>query len=134
MQTYLLISLVACLLLAVGCNSTQNYGGAESSDHTGHLRHVVMFQFKDTATPQQIKSVEDHFARLPDSIPEIIDYEWGTNNSPEGLNDGLTHCFLVTFKDDAGRATYLPHPAHKAFVEELKPILEKAVVIDYVAK
>lgn len=134
MQVYLPMLLSACLLVAVGCESMQCCGGGADTSHTGHLRHVVMFQFKDTATPEQIRSIEEHFARLPDSIPAIVDYEWGVNNSPEGLNDGLTHCFLVTFKDAAGREAYLPHPAHEAFVTELKPILEKAVVVDYVAR
>ena len=68
------------------------------------------------------------------AINTIIAYEWGTNVSPEGLNGGLTHCFLVTFKDKAGLDAYLPHPAHQAFVTLLKPSLDKVTVIDYVAK
>ena len=95
------------------------------------LRHVVLFQFKADAAPEDIKKVEEAFAALPGKIPEIVDFEWGTNNSPEGLNDGLTHCFLVSFASEEGRATYLPHPAHKEFVEILGPHLEKATVIDY---
>lgn len=47
---------------------------------------------------------------------------------------GFTRCFLVTFNDDAGRAVYLPHPAHKAFVKLLKPQLDKVLVIGYVAR
>jgi hypothetical protein len=71
---------------------------------------------------------------LPSKIPEVVDYEWGTNDSPEGLNDGLTHCFLVTFRDAKGRAAYLPHKEHQKFVALLRPRLDKAVVVDYVAK
>jgi quinol monooxygenase YgiN len=67
-------------------------------------------------------------------IDSIHSYEWGTNNSPEKLGQGFTHLFFVTFKDEAGRAKYLPHPAHLAFVEKLKPILEEPMVIDYWAK
>jgi hypothetical protein len=55
----------------------------------------------------------------------------GTNNSPEGLNDGFTHCFFVSFNSEQDRAVYLPHPAHQAFVDVLKPYLDKALVIDY---
>ncbi|MFG0263746.1 MAG: Dabb family protein, partial [Rhodopirellula sp. JB055] len=73
----------------------------------------------------------DAFRNLPNEIPEIADFEFGTNNSPEGLNEGLTHCFLVTFESEEDREAYLPHPAHLAFVEVLKPHLEKVVVIDY---
>ena len=95
------------------------------------LRHVVLFKFKDTATPEQIKTVEEAFRALPSKIKEIKDLEWGTNNSPEGLNEGLTHCFFVTFASEKDREIYLPHPDHKAFGEILKPILDKVVVVDY---
>ena len=61
------------------------------------LRHVVMFKFKDDATTTNVKSVEDAFLLLPGQIKLIKDFEWGTNNSPEKLNEGLTHCFFVTF-------------------------------------
>lgn len=98
------------------------------------LRHVVLFKFKDSATPDQIKKVEDAFIALPSKIKEVKGFEWGTNNSPEGLNEGLTHCFFVTFSSEKDRDVYLPHPQHKAFVEILKPILDKVVVVDYWAK
>lgn len=98
------------------------------------LRHVVLFQFKADATPEQVKKVEDAFRSLSSKIKEIKDFEWGTNNSPEGLNQGLTHCFFVTFASEKDRDVYLPHPEHKAFVEILKPYLEKATVVDYWAK
>jgi len=65
------------------------------------LRHVVLFKFQDSATDEHIKTVEDAFHALPSKIDAIHDYEWGTNNSPEGLNKGLTHCFFVTFLSEA---------------------------------
>lgn len=95
------------------------------------LRHVVMFQFKKDSSEQEIQTVVDAFRALPSQIPEIADFEYGTNNSPEKLNDGFTHCFLVTFKSEKDRAAYLPHKAHSAFVDVLKPHLEKVMVIDY---
>ncbi|MFT4022190.1 MAG: Dabb family protein [Flavihumibacter sp.] len=95
------------------------------------LRHVVLFKFKTTATEAQIKTVEAAFRQLPAQIKTIKGFEWGTNNSPEGLNEGLTHCFFVTFASEKDRNDYLPHPAHKAFVEKLDGLLDKAVVVDY---
>jgi hypothetical protein len=95
------------------------------------LRHVVCFKFKPEATPEQIKKVETEFVALKSRIPQIAALEWGTDNSPEKLADGFTHCFIVTFKTEADRDAYLPHPEHKKFVEILKPILEKPFVIDF---
>lgn len=97
------------------------------------LRHVVLFKFKESSSPEQVEKLVKEFRALSKKIPLIADFEYGVNNSPEGLNDGLTHCFLVTFKSEKDRDAYLPHAAHKAFVEQLKPHLEKALVVDYVA-
>lgn len=98
---------------------------------TKQLRHVVLFKFKDGTTEAEIKKVEEAFRALPSKIKEIKGFEWGTNNSPEGLNQGFTHCFFLTFANEEGRAIYLPHPAHKAFGEVLRPYLDKVLVIDY---
>lgn len=98
------------------------------------LRHVVLFKFKDGTSDKDIKKVEDAFSALPSKIPQIIGYEWGTNNSPEGLDKGLTHCFLLTFKSEEDRAIYLPHQDHKAFGEVLGPHLDDVLVLDYWAR
>lgn len=95
------------------------------------LRHVVLFAFKNSATSDDIRAIESAFGRLPAQIPEIVDFEWGVDVSVEHLSRGYTHCFLVSFLNEAGRDAYLPHPAHRAFVAQLEPYLEKALVIDY---
>ena len=95
------------------------------------LRHVVLFKFKDSSTAADIKKVEDAFADLAKKLPLIKGYEWGTNNSPEKLNQGLTHCFLLTFTSAKDRDDYLVHPDHKAFGKVLGPHLDKVTVVDY---
>ncbi len=95
------------------------------------LRHVVLFAFKETATPEQIHTIEQSFCALADKIDVIQNFEWGTNVSIENKADGFTHCFFVTFQNEAGRNAYLPHPAHQAFGVLLRPCLEKVLVIDY---
>src|SRR4028119_1055845 len=95
------------------------------------LRHIVLFGFKNEATPEQIRQVEDAFRALPSKISEIADFEWGTNVSPENLAQGFTHCFFVTFSSAAERDAYLPHPAHKEFGQVLRSHLERVLVLDY---
>ena len=51
--------------------------------------------------------------------------------SVENLSQGYTHCFLVTFRSEQDRDSYLPHPAHQEFVAALQPHLKQALVIDY---
>ena len=139
-KRYLLLFYVA---LSFGCNSPGNSADApgeevravattnEETVPEKLLRHVVLFKFKDESTPEDIQKVEEAFSALPAAIPEIKGYEWGTNNSPEGLNDDFTHCFFLSFASEEDRAIYLPHPAHKAFGAVLSPHLDKVLVVDY---
>ena len=95
------------------------------------LRHVVLFKFKDTATPEQIKSIEDAFCLLPKKISGVRGFEWGTDISPEKLNQGFTHSFLLTFASEADRDAYLIHPEHKAFGKLVGPYVDKVCVVDF---
>ncbi len=95
------------------------------------LRHVVLFKFKDAASKEEIQKVENAFLDLPNKIEQIKDFEWGLNNSPEGLNKDFTHCFLVTFNSEEDRSIYLPHPSHQDFVTLLGPVLDDVLVLDY---
>ncbi len=134
MARVLLAATFMALVLG-GCSSSgKEQGKMLDNPALGRIRHVVVFKFKDTATPQQIREIEQAFAALPSQIPQIRGYEWGTNVSPEGLSQGFTHAFLVTFDDAKSRDAYLPHPAHKKFAEKLGPVLDKVMVVDYVAK
>ncbi|MHC4426227.1 MAG: Dabb family protein, partial [Planctomycetota bacterium] len=98
------------------------------------LRHVVLFKFNDGTTDEQIGQIENAFCALPGRVDAIHDLEWGTDVSVENLQQGFTHCFLVTFRSEADRAKYLPHPAHKEFGRLLGPHLDKVVVVDYWTK
>ena len=98
------------------------------------LRHVVLFSFKPDATSEQVDAIVTGFGALPAAIPGVNAYEWGTNVSPEGLNDGFTHCFTLTFGSAQDRDAYLVHPAHQAFVGALGACLERSLVLDYWAR
>ena len=141
------------LLICAGCTSAENStpaSTATSVDKTDPepnadmkkemdtpdrsqqvLRHAVFFSFKEASTAADIQTVTDAFAALPSKIDSIIDFTWGKNNSEEKLDDGFTHCFLLTFQDEAGRAAYLPHPDHKAFGDILRPHMKDVFVIDW---
>ena len=129
--------LAVAFLVAAGFLTSEPGAAAEKGQknpHLGRIRHVVLLQFKAATTPQHIAAIEAGFRDLSKKIREIVDLEWGTNVSEEKLDQGFTHCFVVTFSDLKSRDAYLPHPAHQAFVSVLKPCLEKVLVIDFVAK
>lgn len=100
----------------------------------GPVYHIVHFKFKADAKAEDVKKVETEFAALKGKISEVQTLDWGTDSSPEKLSDGFTHCWVLTFKNEKDRDTYLVHPAHKAFVDVLKPVLEKPLVVDFIPK
>ena len=97
------------------------------------VRHIVIFKYKPTATPEQIAQVTKALGDLKNTIPGIVSFEHGVNNSPENKNLGFTHVYLLTFEDAAARDTYLPHAEHKKFgalLGQLK-IVDDVFVVDY---
>ena len=97
------------------------------------VKHVVVFKYKSKATEAQIGEVTEAFKSLKNKIPGILSFEYGINNSPEKLNKGFTHIYLLTFEDAAARDAYLPHPEHKKFGEMLGrlDVLEEPFVVDF---
>lgn len=108
--------------------------GVTAGDGKKKLRHFVVFKFKSELKPEQVEEVVKAFAALPGKIDTITDFEMGTDVSVEMKADGYTHAFMVTFADEKGRETYLPHPAHQEFVKLVGPRIEKVFVFDYWAK
>ena len=95
-------------------------------------RHVVFFKFHDDTGKDKVESIVEAFRGLCSELPFVRDFEWGQNSSPEHLNEGYTHCFIVTFANEKDRDTYLPHPAHQAFCKNhLDENLEKVCVVDF---
>ena len=75
--------------------------------------------------------IQKDIETLEKKIADIKGFEKGTNNSPEGLNKGFKHCYLITFDSEKGRDNYLIHPDHKKFVEIVGPVVEDVFVVDY---
>jgi hypothetical protein len=95
------------------------------------LRHAVFFKFKPTSAKADVDRVVEAFRALPSKIKEIREFQWGENISRFEGDDRFTHCFLLTFADEAGRNAYLPHSDHKAFGSVVGPHLAGVFVIDY---
>ena len=126
------MNILLCVLVLLGM--AMSAFAADASAKNGKLRHVGSFKFKDTATPDQIREVEDAFRALKNKIPGIVSIEWGTNVSTEKRDKGFTHCFIVTFKNEKDRDAYIIHPEHKKFVDFALPSVADVFVLDFFAK
>ena len=127
-RTFTMLALIAAI--TIGVSGTMHvFAGEEKAPG---FRHVVLFKFKDGTSDADIKKVQRAFLDLKKGIDVVRDIESGKDVSTENLQQGFTHCFIVTFDDAKGRDTYLTHPVHKEFVKLAGPVLDKALVIDFV--
>ena len=90
------------------------------------LRHVVLFGFGKAHSSTAIAEVIRRFAELKALVPGIDDFEWDENSSPEGLDHGHSHVFLLTFANAQARYAYLVHPDHAAFANRIQPFVSRS--------
>lgn len=98
----------------------------------GPVKHVVLFKFKEHVDARLMNELIEGYKALPGKIEHMKHFEWGADMSVEDLHNGFTHCFITTFADSSGRDAYIPHQAHKDYVEVLFPHLDKILVVDFV--
>lgn len=116
----------------------------------GTVRHMVMFQFRPTATAAERQEVTRRFlelathSRRPNGAPVVASLEAGPQNSGENADLGLDYGYLVTFRSEGDRNYYVGRPivhtsgcfdpAHDAFKKFAAPFLANVVVFDFTVK
>lgn len=61
------------------------------------VKHFGVFTFKPEVRPDGIAACFREMAGMVGTIPGLGDYPCGRYDSPEGLNDGFLHGFIMTF-------------------------------------
>ena len=95
------------------------------------MKHYGVFQFKEGTTEADIDNCFSAMMGMVGKIPGLLDMAHGPYDSAEGLNDGYTHGFIMTFDSGESRDAYLPHPVHEEVKEIVVPHLERLVVFDF---
>ncbi|KAH8900296.1 hypothetical protein GQ53DRAFT_776954 [Thozetella sp. PMI_491] len=103
------------------------------------VTHTVLFQFKAAAKSDDVTAACARFLALKQDCihpttqtPYILSLKGGKDNSIEGLQNGVTHGFVVEFASADDRDYYVgADPAHKAFVKSIGDIVDKAIVVDF---
>lgn len=92
------------------------------------IRHVVCFRWIEGTGPEQVAAVAAGLATLPEEIPEIRRYQFG---SDLGLRDGNADFAVVAdFDDEAGWRAYRDHPAHQRVSDErIGPIVADRLAV-----
>ena len=95
------------------------------------VKHIALFNFKAGTSQEQIDKVLEELLDLSEMVAGVQDYVAGANNSPENLNQGFTHGFVMTFENVAARDAYLPHPDHERVKASVLPFIESVLVLDF---
>ncbi|PVH91783.1 hypothetical protein DM02DRAFT_620323 [Periconia macrospinosa] len=103
------------------------------------VTHVVLFQFKASTNAETINDISQRMLGLKDgcihprsTMPYIKSVSGGTDNSPEGAQNGITHAFIIEFETAEDRDYYVnKDPVHDEFKKLAGKVLEKAQVIDF---
>ncbi len=94
-------------------------------------RHFGVFQFHPDITENRIQECFAAMAGMVGKIDGLLTFEHGSYKSDEGLNDGFTHGFIMTFDSPESRDAYLPHPIHEAVKDVVVPCLARVIVFDF---
>ncbi len=98
------------------------------------MKHIVLLKFKEETTPKQIEDCFSMLGELKSKIPGIESFSCGPYSSHEGLNQGFTHVFEMSFSSAKERDDYLVDPEHQKvasiIVSHLKD-LKDVVAFDY---
>src|SRR5690606_23674492 len=95
------------------------------------VRHIGILTFKPGTSGGQVEESLQALRSLVGRIPGLLNMEYGPYESSEGLNDGFTHGFIMTFDSPASREAYLPHPLHELVKDLVVPRLERVIVFDF---
>lgn len=118
-------------------------GSKAFTSHTynpGNIKHIVIFKYKDSVTPQQKKEVIQRFLQLQqskrpgDKRPYIISITTGSQSSGEKASLGFEQAFIVSFRSEGDRNYYVGTPVvgdpayydrqHAEFKQFVGPLLE----------
>ena len=95
------------------------------------IKHIVLLKFKPTTAETLIEDSFQNLAGLTQLIPGIVEFMGGPYSSQEGLNQGYTHGFVMTFSSAEARDVYLPHPEHERIKSMISPLVDSVVAFDF---
>jgi hypothetical protein len=100
------------------------------------VRHIILYRVRPGTATSTLETAIAAFREMAGKIDGLIEFEYGTNNSQQGLNRGLTNAVTLTFASVEARDVYLPHPEHRKFNDWMRSlnVIDEMLVFDYEAQ
>lgn len=95
------------------------------------IRHILLLQARNEATPDQIEAARVAITGLKGRIPGVLNVHWGENFAPLDRRDGFTHGFSMDFEDKQSLDAYGPHAEHQKAVVHVRAAFGRVAVFDF---
>lgn len=77
------------------------------------IRHIVLIRFQTTVTEARIAELFAELHQIEGKVPGTLAITSGRSESPEQIERGYMHGFVVDFADWTALQAYQDHPDHK---------------------
>lgn len=77
------------------------------------IRHIVLIRFQPSVTEARIAELFADLHLIQDKVPGTLAITAGKSESPERIERGYMHGFVVDFADWSALQAYQDHPDHK---------------------
>lgn len=91
------------------------------------IRHIVLTKFKPDTPERRISEIYEGLADVTRTLPGARDFKGGRSESPEKIERGYRHGFVVDFDDWAALAEYSDHPNHQDLGRQLVECAEGGI-------
>jgi len=94
------------------------------------IKHVVLLNWKDGVSQEQVAAVTAAFRDLAAEIDEVVSYSFGAD---AGIYRGNADYALVAqFRDEADLKAYVVHPKHQELLAKVTgPIMESFLSVQF---
>ncbi len=77
------------------------------------IRHIVLIRFDPAVSEPTIDGLFDELQEIEGKVPGLLSITSGRSESPEQMERGYMHGFVVDFDDWDGLQRYQVHPDHQ---------------------
>lgn len=78
------------------------------------IRHIVLTKFKPETTEAEIAEIYAGLSALTDNLSGAHNFTGGRSQSPEQIERGYMHGFVIDFDTWGDLKVYAEHPEHRA--------------------
>lgn len=83
------------------------------------IRHIVLTKFKPETSEDKIAEIYGGLAALTEKLPGAQGFTGGRSESPEQIERGYMHGFVIDFDSWDALQTYADNPEHQALGGQL---------------